>query len=196
MESLGNMTAIWEWFLFVIHSELLMAIACLLHLPRTVSLSLAILSIGQIRFLLGVPFMPQLLLAEISSSSPIRLYFFIQVQMDYTWIANPYISGNWMTALTYGQGTFVATILGGSIYQSGAFASQSNCPATTLGISTYPGVTINGTAGAVYQIQYTTSLNSTWQTLTNFMLPYSPYLWVDTSSTVSGQRFYRSIQLK
>jgi len=114
----------------------------------------------------------------------------------YTWIANPYISGNWMTALTYGQGTFVATILGGSIYQSGAFASQSNCPATTLGISTYPGVTINGTAGAVYQIQYTTSLNSTWQTLTNFMLPYSPYLWVDTSSTVSGQRFYRSIQLK
>ena len=85
---------------------------------------------------------------------------------------------------------------GSAISQSGVFATQSNSPATSLGISTYPGVTINGTAGAVYQIQYTTSLNSTWQTLTNFMLPYSPYLWVDTSSTVSGQRFYRSIQLQ
>ena len=97
-------------------------------------------------------------------------------------------------SFTYGQGTFVAA--GSAISQSGVFATQSNSPATSLGISTYPGVTINGTAGAVYQIQYTTSLNSTWQTLTNFMLPYSPYLWVDTSSTVSGQRFYRSNQLQ
>ena len=101
-----------------------------------------------------------------------------------------------ISTLTYGQGTFVAVGYYNNIYQSAVFASQSNLPATLLGISTYPGVTINGTAGAVYQIQYSTSLNSTWQTLTNFMLPYSPYLWVDTSSTVSGQRFYRSVQLQ
>jgi hypothetical protein len=59
----------------------------------------------------------------------------------------------------------------------------------------YPGVTINGTAGAVYQIQDSTDLN-TWQTVTNFMLPCSPYIWIDTSSFVTGQKFYRSVQLQ
>jgi hypothetical protein len=112
----------------------------------------------------------------------------------YTW-TNNLSEGPDMGCFTYGQGTFVATDGSGTIYQSGVFANQSNSPATTLGISTYPGVTINGTAGAVYQIQYSTDLN-TWQTLTNFMLPYSPYLWFDTSSIVSGQRFYRSVQLQ
>ena len=98
-------------------------------------------------------------------------------------------------ALVYGQGTFVA-VSSNIVYQSNVFASDSNSPApTTLGISTYPGVTINGTAGAVYRIESSTDLN-TWQTLTNFPLPYSPYIWVDTSSTMAGQRFYRSVQLQ
>ncbi len=118
----------------------------------------------------------------------------------YAWTPRS-IGGIGFDALTYGQGAFVAACgtednYGiGNIYQSGVFATQSNPPATTLGISTYPGVTINGTAGAVYQIQYSTDLNN-WQTLTNFMLPYSPFLWIDTSSPVVGQRFYRSIQLQ
>ncbi len=99
------------------------------------------------------------------------------------------------SACTYGQGTFVAAE-NNSIYQSGVFATQSNSPATTLGISTYPGVTINGTAGAVYQIQSTTNLNLIWLPLTNFPLPYSPFIWVDTSSPVVGQKFYRSVQLQ
>ena len=98
-------------------------------------------------------------------------------------------------AFAYGEGTFVAGAAD-SIYQSGVFAPQSNSPPTTLTISTYPGVTINATAGAVYQIQSTTNLNSTWQPLTNFMLPFSPYIWVDTSSPAVGQKFYRSVQLQ
>jgi hypothetical protein len=101
---------------------------------------------------------------------------------------------NNFSAQAYGAGTFV--VGGADIYQSGIFSSQSNLLATTLGISTYPGVTINGTAGATYQIQYTTNLNSAWLPLTNFYLPYSPYLWIDVSSTVHGQRFYRSLQLQ
>lgn len=103
------------------------------------------------------------------------------------------------SAFTYGQGTFVgSTNAGGasSIFQSGVFSTQSNSPATTLSISTYPGLTINGTAGAVYQIQSTTNLNSIWLPLTNFPLPYSQFIWVDTSSPVVGQKFYRSIQLQ
>jgi hypothetical protein len=113
----------------------------------------------------------------------------------YTW-NNIFTNDNSdFSALTYGQGAFVAADYSGNIYQSGMFATNSNSFYTTLGISTYPGVTINGTAGAVYQIQCSTNLNN-WQTITNFMLPSSPYIWVDTSSTVTGQKFYRSVQLQ
>jgi hypothetical protein len=101
-----------------------------------------------------------------------------------------------LKTFAYGQGTFVASD-GDVIYQSGVFTTESNSSSTTLAISTYPGVTINGTAGAVYQIQCTTNANSTnWLVLTNITLPYSPYLWVDTSSTINGRRFYRSVQLQ
>jgi hypothetical protein len=98
--------------------------------------------------------------------------------------------------VTYGQGTFVGQgFLSNNIYQSGVFATQSNAIPATLSISTYPGVTVNGRAGRVYQIQYTTNLNSTWLPLTNFPLPCSPYTWVDTSSPAVGQRLYRSVEV-
>ncbi len=114
----------------------------------------------------------------------------------YAWTTRLSGGGNYanFNALTYGQGACVACNY--SIYKSGVFATQSNPLPTTLTISTYPGVTINGTADLTYQIQYTTNLNSSWLTLTNFTLPYSPYLWVDTSSSIVGQRFYRSVQLQ
>ena len=94
---------------------------------------------------------------------------------------------------TYGQGTFLAA--GGNIYQSGVF-SNSNSPTASLAISTYPGVTINGIPGRVYQIQCTTNLNSPWIALTNFSLPYSPFIWVDITSPIVGQKFYRSVELQ
>ena len=114
----------------------------------------------------------------------------------WTWLNNDSgLQGE--NAIIYGQGAFVAAdYFDNNIYQSGVFSTQTNSIATTLDISTYPGVTINGTAGAEYQIQFTTNLNSAWLTLTNFMLPYSPYVWVDTSSPVVGQRFYRTVQLQ
>lgn len=119
----------------------------------------------------------------------------------YGWVNSRNSIGTY-NVLTYGQGTFVAcnylaNPAGASIQQSGVFFTNSSAPPATLGICTYPGVTINGTAGGVYQIQYTTNLNnSSWQTLTNFMLPYSPYLWIDTSLPVNGHKFYRSAQLQ
>lgn len=109
------------------------------------------------------------------------------------------ISGlyNPLNAAVFGQGTFVAVVdTVNTIYQSDFFASESNPAPTALAIAAYPGVTINGTPGATYQIQSTTSLNSGWTTVTNFTLPYSPFLWIDTSTTVRGQKFYRSVQLQ
>jgi len=96
--------------------------------------------------------------------------------------------------VAYGQGRLL-TSTGNNIFLSGVFSTNSSALATSLKISTYSGVTIDGTAGAVYQIQYSTDMN-TWQTITNFILPYSPYLWIDTGTTVSGQRFYRSVQVQ
>ncbi len=100
-----------------------------------------------------------------------------------------------LSTCTFGQGTFVAAS-NNNIYQSGIFAVQSNSPPNILSIASFAGLTINGTAGGVYQIQYTTNLNSSWLPLTNFPLFYSPFVWVDTSSPIVGQRFYRSVQLQ
>ena len=120
---------------------------------------------------------------------------FLTSSNGYTWnYHNLYTGPAAVTTLTYGQGVFVATDPNNNIYASGVVSTQTNSPATSLGISTYPGVTINGTAGTEYQIQFTTNLNSAWLTLTNLMLPCSPYVWVDTSSPLAGQRFYRSVQ--
>ena len=114
-------------------------------------------------------------------------YSWAKVATTYLFTTNSFI--------TFGQGTFIGSV-GNSLYQSGLVAPQTNLPPANLKLLTYPGITINGTPGLTYQIQYSTSLNSNWQTLTNFSLPYSPYLWIDTSSPVSGQRFYRSVQLQ
>ena len=99
------------------------------------------------------------------------------------------------TASAVGLGTKVLASQGG-LYQSSLIAATTNRTATTLGIAAYPGVTINGTVGQTYQIQYSTSLNANWTAATNITLPYSPYIWVDTSTTVTGQRYYRSVQLQ
>jgi hypothetical protein len=110
------------------------------------------------------------------------------------------VGANGATLFAFGAGSFVAAgfVATGNqlLLQSGVFAPTSNSPASSLTIATYPGVTITGTAGAAYQIQYTTNLNSTWLPLTNIFLPYNPFIWVDTSSPVVGQRFYRSVQLQ
>ena len=114
-------------------------------------------------------------------------YLWTKVATNYFSVSNSFIA--------YGQGTFIGSA-GNSLFQSGIVANPSNFPPAILALSTYPGITITGTPGLTYQIQSSISLNSNWLTLTNFSLPYSPYLWIDTSSPVSGQKFYRSAQLQ
>jgi len=68
-----------------------------------------------------------------------------------------------------------------------------------ISLGLYPGVTINGTLGKRYGIQYTTDVSQTnsWLTLTNFTLTQPVQLWVDTDAdTTSGlhpKRFYRVV---
>jgi len=66
----------------------------------------------------------------------------------------------------------------------------------TLSLSLYAGITIRGSVGGLYEIDYSTSLTSTnWLTLTNIFLPYSPYFFVDTTSTATGAKYYRALGL-
>jgi len=110
----------------------------------------------------------------------------------YSWSTT---SASYFSMIAYGQGTFIGCS-NRNVYQSGVVAATSNPPPANLSIATYAGITVNGTPGLAYQIQYNTKLNTNWMTLTNFSLPYSPYLWIDTSTTVTGQRFYRSVQIQ
>src|ERR1043166_1170111 len=57
----------------------------------------------------------------------------------------------------------------------------------------YPGLTISGTAGNSYDIQYVNTLSNVndWVTLTNLTLPTSPFLFIDTTAPGLPKRFYR-----
>lgn len=76
--------------------------------------------------------------------------------------------------------------------------TQSNTNATSqLGIATSPVITIKGTVGQSYRIDYATSLAPTnWTALKYVTLPTaSPYLIYDNSSGSSSQRFYRAVSV-
>lgn len=66
---------------------------------------------------------------------------------------------------------------------------------SSLNIQPYAGLSITGTVGRVYTVQYTTNLAQTNWTAAGFVpLPHSPYLWLDTSAPATEQRFYRTIE--
>lgn len=99
-----------------------------------------------------------------------------------------------VTPYTYGQGKFLA----GTRWQSDIFTDSTSVPPSNLALAMFPGVTITGTEGLTYRIEATTNLApaSVWQTLTNFTLPYSPYLWIDTAAPGQSRKFYRAVQLE
>ena len=81
------------------------------------------------------------------------------------------------------------------------------CPRLTaqtpaeLAIQNYAGLTITGTVGTVYSIEYVTDLAQTntpsaWRCLELLQLPASPYLWADKSAPTTGKRFYRAVAME
>jgi formylglycine-generating enzyme required for sulfatase activity len=68
-----------------------------------------------------------------------------------------------------------------------------------LQIQTYVGLSVTGTVGTVYSIEYVTDLAQTnkasaWRCLEFLQLPASPYLWADKSTPATGRRFYRAVE--
>jgi hypothetical protein len=115
--------------------------------------------------------------------------------LSYQWLLNgTNIAGATGSSLSLtnvgaGQaGSYTVTVsnAAGSSTSTGAVLSL-------LSLNMYAGLTIVGQAGATYEIDYKNSLNaSNWTTLTNLVLPTSPYLFIDTTSPSSASRFYRA----
>jgi len=64
---------------------------------------------------------------------------------------------------------------------------------TTVDIRLFAGLIINGVVSTNYTIQSTPGLPATdWVTLTNFVLPSSPYIYIDYSSVTNPAQYYRA----
>ncbi len=78
-----------------------------------------------------------------------------------------------------------------------ATASLSVQPVTsaaTLGLNMLAGLTIDGTIGGIYRLEYATNAVSTnWVALTNLTLPSSRHYFADWDSTNAVRRFYRVV---
>lgn len=90
--------------------------------------------------------------------------------------------------------TAVRSIVVASIVATVTVSAQASAE---LRIQTYAGLTIRGTVGTVYSIEYVTDLDQTnteaaWRCLEFLRLPVSPYLWADKSAPAMGKRFYRA----
>ena len=72
-------------------------------------------------------------------------------------------------------------------------STSSSAVLSLLSLNMYAGLTIVGQSGGTYQIDYKNNLSATnWTSLTNIVLPSSPYLFIDTTSPSSASRFYRA----
>jgi hypothetical protein len=67
-------------------------------------------------------------------------------------------------------------------------------PDPGLDVHMYAGLTLSGSIGTTYEIQYSTNVNGpTWQPLADITLTNSPYLYFDTNSASAPKRFYRAV---
>lgn len=89
----------------------------------------------------------------------------------------------------------VATNDGGMAQSAAALISYTD--ATTLTISVHPSLTIFGTVGRTYRIEYATETQgpANWATATNLTLSASPQVWVDQTVAIGERRFYRTVLL-
>src|ERR1017187_5011896 len=85
------------------------------------------------------------------------------------------------------------------VSNSGGSATSTPAILSLLSLKMYgglttAGLTIAGQTGDTYRVDYRQTLVGTnWTTLTNFVLPTSPFLLLDTNSAYSSRRFYRAV---
>jgi hypothetical protein len=76
-------------------------------------------------------------------------------------------------------------------------AQSTNAPVLSLAPGTPPALTVTGTPGAGYQVQFASQLaaSNQWTALTNILLSNSAYLLHDPAAASNAVRFYRALLL-
>jgi len=87
-----------------------------------------------------------------------------------------------------GQYDVIVTGASGSV-------TSSNATVTFLNLAMYAGLAVDGPPGSEYRIDYLDQLSTNWIPQTNITLSNRPYLYIDTNSPASPQRFYRAVLL-
>jgi len=89
----------------------------------------------------------------------------------------------------------VAANDGGTATSASALISYTD--ASTLRLSVHPSLTIFGTPGRTYRIEYSSETRgpTQWTTATNLTIASSPELWIDPTAAVGEKRFYRVLLL-
>jgi hypothetical protein len=110
-----------------------------------------------------------------------------------TGVTSPSLTLVNITANSSGTYTVLVSNSGGSVNSSPAIVTVAQAP--VLSIQLNPGIVIEGTVGADYQVQYSTALApGVWILLQNIpALPTSPYAVYDPTPVSAGERFYRAL---
>ena len=113
-------------------------------------------------------------------------------------LANPLPAARRALAASYNSATQRMTIYGGNhcpvMGDAWVLSEALGGVVWQNAIHMYAGITLYGPVGAAFNIQYSTNLADTnaWTSLTNVVLPASPFLFIDPDSAASSHRFYRS----
>ena len=118
----------------------------------------------------------------------------------YQWLLNSVpLAGQTSTNLVLAN--LVASQAGAySVIVSNSFNAATSAPAqlvindACVGVQLYAGLNMSGQPGATYLLSYTTNLNApiNWLPLATNTMPVSGWLYIDTNTPFSPQRFYRA----
>lgn len=99
-------------------------------------------------------------------------------------------------AVDASQNRVYATAYAGSSIYLCAMQDAHAAPVQIDTIKMYAGITLSGPVGRTLRIDYRDDLTTTnWAPLATFVLPTSPYFFVDTNSPAFPDRFYRVVLL-
>jgi hypothetical protein len=108
-------------------------------------------------------------------------------------VTTPTLTLTGVTTINSGSYTVLVSNDGGTATSTPAVVTIAEAP--VLNIQLNPGIVIQGTVGAHYQVQYATALTpNNWILLQDIpALPASPYTVYDPTPVIAGERFYRAI---
>jgi hypothetical protein len=125
----------------------------------------------------------------------------IAVSVNITLPENVYIGfalSTWAVSWESREGWQQAPVMSSKFEEySHTFSPLTTSVEPILSVAMYPGLSISGVVGASYIIEYTqNAATGPWLTADQFVLPTSPWFWVDQTAPGDQRRFYRAVHLR